>query len=579
VNANIREHTGAQVSEDAFRLPEDLSGLTDEELASLHERATNEFDEIYNAGATTESLARAGELADAIEAVSGERTARAQAAAEVAEQLQQMRSRVQATQTVNEPDPEPEPDDAPDGDTEPDAPAEPAEPAQQEPALVSSDRPKTNVKDVIKSRPPALNVRLSDAAKHAPNPRVPARTEELVITAATPTAGLPIGSRIETFDRLVRTVANYAKGTPVTNGAPNYVPLASITNTFDTVLTDRHDEAFVEAKLREMTSPDVLVAAGGWCAPSEIRYDFFNIDCEDGLIDLPTFGVERGGIKFPVSPSLADVFGGAVPWIWTESDDIAAVTGGGTKPCVRVPCPDFDEVRLECSGICLTAGNLTDAAYPEATRNFLRLLMSAHTRLMNTRYIAQMVAQSTNVGSVGVAGAGTAAPLLGAVEMAAIDYRTRYGMCQDAILEVILPVWAKGVIRSDLAKRNGVDLLGVTDAMIAEWFDIRRVRVQLVTDWQVRTTGLPGFSSPMTAWPTQVDFLIFAAGTFVRGNGMSLDLGVVRDSTLNAVNDHTAAWAEECHLIARFGHESRRYTTLICTDGTTGAADLTACGL
>jgi hypothetical protein len=268
-----------------------------------------------------------------------------------------------------------------------------------------------------------------------------------------------------------------------------------------------------------------------------------------------------------------------VPWIWTEGDDIAAVTGGGTKPCVRVPCPDFDEVRLECSGICLTAGNLTDAAYPEATRNFLKLLMAAHRRLMNQRYIAQMEAQSTNVGTVGVAGAGTAAPLLGALEMAAIDYRVRYGMCEDAILEVVLPTWARGAIRSDLAKRTGVDLLGVTNEMMAEWFDIRRIRVQFVTDWQVRASGLPGFSAPLTAWPISVDFLIFAAGTFVRGNGMSLDLGVVRDSTLNATNDFTAAWAEECHLIAKFGPESRKYTVLICTDGTTGAADLTACGL
>jgi hypothetical protein len=144
---------------------------------------------------------------------------------------------------------------------------------------------------------------------------------------------------------------------------------------------------------------------------------------------------------------------------------------------------------------------------------------------------------------------------------------------------VVLPTWARGVVRSDLAKRNGLALFDVTDAMIAEWFDIRGVRVQFVGDYQARGSGLPGQTAAITAWPTSIEFMIYAAGTFVRGDGMSLDLGVVRDSTLNAKNDHTAAWTESCHLIAKFGHESRRYQVAICTDGTTGAADLTACGV
>jgi hypothetical protein len=570
------------VSEDAFRLPEDLSGLTDEELASLHERATNEFDALYDPdrGATAESLARATELADAITTVSREQSTRAETAQRTLEQFEAQRARVEATRAQTAPDPEPDPDPAPDGEPA-DAVAEAAAP---EPALVADARPKTDVRDVIKSSPAKINPSFAAAAKRAPNPKVPERNDELVITASTPTAGLPIGTRIETLDRLVKTVANYAKGTPVTSGSPNFVPLATIQNRFDTVLSERTAPADVETILKALTAnpEEVLTAAGGWCAPSEIRYDFFDIACEDGIVDLPTIGIERGGIRWPVSPSLADVFSGSFtnatnPWVWTESDDIAAVTGSPTKPCVRVPCPDFDEARLECYGICLTAGNLTDAAYPEATRNYLKLLMAAHTRAMNTRYLAQMVAQSTAVGTLGTAGEGTAAPLLGSIELAAIDYRTRYGMCQDAILEVVLPAWVRGMIRSDLAKRSGMAMFEVTDQMIADWFDVRRVRVQLVTDWQVRTTGLPGFSTPASAWPTTVQFMLFAAGTFVRGNGMSLDLGVVRDSTLNETNDHTAAWSEECHLIAKFGHESRLYTVNVCADGTTGASDIILC--
>jgi hypothetical protein len=71
--------------------------------------------------------------------------------------------------------------------------------------------------------------------------------------------------------------------------------------------------------------------------------------------------------------------------------------------------------------------------------------------------------------------------------------------------------------------------------------------------------------------------MIYAAGTFGLGNGMTLDLGVVRDSTLNAENDHTAAWSEECHLIAMFGHSSRLYTVGVCAAGRTGVANIADC--
>lgn len=579
------------MSSDApFQMPEDIAGISNDDLAALIQRARDEFGSLYESGASPDAVARGAELVNAIEALSAEETSRREAAEKDAADLEAQRQRVDAIFAQSQP--QDEGDEDPDGGNDDSGEGEaPAEQAAQEPALVADATPAapkrktTDVRDVIKAGP-SLNARFSDAARRAPNPQVPDRSaSDLVITAATPTAGLPIGSRIDTMDRLIKTIANYAKGTAITHGQPNYVPLASVQNTFDVVMSDRTSPAEVEEKLKALTNPDVLVAAGGWCAPPQIRYDFFDVVCEDGLIDLPTIGIERGGITFPVSPSLADVFdgtftNGTVPWVWTNNDDIAAATGGGgTKPCVRVPCPDFETVLLECYGICLTAGNLTDAAYPEATRNYLRLLMAALERAMNIRYLAQMVAQSTTLGPLGTAGSGAAAPLLGAVEMAAIDYRIRYGMCDDAILEVILPSWVRGAIRSDLAKRTGVNLLDVTNEMIADWFDTRRVRVQLVTDWQVRSSGLPGFSTPVTAWPTTVDFLLFAAGTFVRGNGMSLDLGVVRDSTLNATNDFTAAWAEQCHLIAKLGHESRRYTVNICTDGTTGAADLTACGL
>jgi hypothetical protein len=415
--------------------------------------------------------------------------------------------------------------------------------------------------------------------------------QRLAVTASVDIPGVASGDGIHDLASLGAVAQRKVKSMPVTSGNPNYALIASIRNEYDHTVDDRTSLGQVNDLINHLTSRDkqeALVAAGGWCAPSEIRYDFFNIACTSGLIDLPTFGVSRGGIRFPVSPSLADVFGGAFggfsttlsvtsnPWLWTEDSDIAAVTGSPTKPCIRVPCPDFDEERLECFGICLTAGNLTDDAYPEATQNMLRLLQSAHDHAMNGRFISRMVSLSSavvNTGSFAVTGQPVYQQVYGGIALAATDYRARYGMCDDDILEVVAPYWVRSEIRADLAWRNGVEPNQIPDSEINAHFNVINVRVQWVNDWQVRGAGQFGNATAMTAWPTSADILVYAAGTFVKGSGLTLDLGVVRDSVLNETNDHTAAWSEECHLIARVGHESRQYRINFAVNGRTGAAD------
>jgi hypothetical protein len=429
---------------------------------------------------------------------------------------------------------------------------------------------------------------LADTRRHAPAVRPPAGPAATqVVTASVDIPGIATGATLN-FDQVVDAFQKRARSLPVgssgnVDGGPTVVTLR---NSFDHVVDDRSSPSQVQELIDHVTRPelaDALVAGGGWCAPSEIRYDFFNIACTDGMVDLPTFGVSRGGIRYPVSPSLADANLGGVtatfanttnPWLWTETDDALTVTGSTNKPCVRVPCPTFDERRLECYGICLTAGNLTDDAYPEATANYLRLLLAAHQHAMNGRIIATMVSLS----SAAVTGGGYAEGLtsqfhaaynqiLGGAALAAVDYRYRYGMCDTDVLEVVLPGWVRDVLRADLAWRQGVDLLSVTDAQINSYFSDRNLRPQWVGDWQVRATGLPGASTALTDWPTAATIMVYAAGTFLLGNGLTLDLGVVRDSTLNAENDHTAAWSEECHLVAKVGHESRQYTITWAING------------
>ncbi len=596
-----------------FTLPASLDDLTPEQLDELRVKAETEFDAIYDqdGGPKADQLARAGELADALDSIRGRAAAIEAEAAETQAAFDELRARrtpAEPTATEPEGDDSGDDDDALEGDVLP-----AAAPAAPTPQLVSASGRTggaiTASRDTggLQGGKRRLNPSLSGARANAPS--VPAPSQELAITAS---VGLPgqfePGARItdlravgDLMEQRAKSMADQGGRFSARRTGDPYggVQIASMKNDWadrfsDTSSTDAV-QAYIEKVQGNRTASkfETLVAGGGWCAPSQNRYDFFNIACEGGAIDLPTFGVERGGVNFPVSPSLADTFSPAlpwytafsnatVPWLWTETDDILTVTGSTNKPCIRVPCSSMTNVRLECYGICLTAGNLADNAWPESTRNFLRLLMSAHFHASNARYISQIVtaAGTAITGCTAVTGTsgGVAAPILNTAELGAWDYRTKFGMCDDDVLEWILPAWTKGVVRSDLAKRTGVsDFMSVPDAAIASWFDTRNIRVQFVDDFQVRAAGQPGAATAITRYPSIVNGLMYAAGTVARGNGMTLDLGVVRDSTLNAENDFTAAWMEECHLIARFGHEVRNYQINICPDGNTGAASGTAC--
>jgi hypothetical protein len=577
------------VADELFSAPSDLTLASDPDLAELETRAVAEFERVSAIdGVDPDTLAYAMRLTDDLDRIRAElrvREVRAQANADlqrtrVGEQLAALKERVHG-----EPAGDPNAPAAAVVDAEAIAQAT----AQGVTAALSAfmmDRRGGNVRPEEIAR--RATASLAETARHAPAPQVP--TQRLAITASVDIPGVARGEGLTSLTALADVTARKAKSMPITQGQPSEQLVASIRNEFTHSVDNRTTRGEMRELFAYLTSPDkqaALVAGGGWCAPSETRYDFFNIACEDGLIDLPTFGVTRGGISFPVSPSLADALAGgtafagfaaalsntSTPFLWSEADDIAAATGSPTKPCIRVPCPDFDEERLEAYGYCLTAGNLTDDAYPEATQNTLQLLMAAHAHVVNARLIALMLARSTAATSIsGGAATDAAAPrIYNAVGLAATDYRARYGMCIDDVLEVVLPYWVREVIRADLAWKAGVELQAVPNSEIDGYFVSRNIRVQWVNDWQVRGASQFGGSSNMTAWPTTADFLIYAAGTFVHGNGMSLDLGVIRDSVLNETNDHTAAWSEEAHLVARVGHESRRYTVGFNVNGSTSA--------
>ena len=606
----MAKFTASDLPKDPAALAEALTALTPEQLAQAEGELMASIDKMYEAGPEAVDTKAAGDIAAQIHAIRAENETRGAAAADNAKKAADIRASLapKAT-TADEPATEEPAADAPpaDGDDNDDADggeggdgvsedrvtelvtaAVTASAKSMASAMAEAfaNLPKFDnlpkAENTYHAGTPGLNrhLSLSAAQRFAPDAGVQSATNHSVLVASSDIPGLRQGESIN--DAAALSLAMHSRARMMSDarsGNPTPSLVATLNREFKYTLGEHSTIAEVEAVLDAITDTDALVAAGGWCAPSAIRYDFFNLICEEGIVDLPSVGIlNRGGFRYPTSPSMADVLAGSPDglWTWTETDDQSAVTGSPTKDCVRVPCPAFTDTRLACDGFCITAGNLMDFAYPENIANFMRLVMATRAHVTNARVIAIMnqgsVAHDLSILSTD---RGVFGNMINVLAFEAADQRARFATCSDQIVEFLAPEWLLSAVKADYAFRTGVDDPILVDAMLMRAFDSLNVRVQFVQDYQVRTTGLPGNSTAPTVWPANVQMLAYLPGTWVRGQGLNLNLGVVRDSVLNATNDYTAAWAEDCYAVAQLGWLSRRVIMDLCVSGTTGAANIT----
>lgn len=597
------------------QVPDTFDELDDAALEALIAKLTAEFDAKYDSE-TPASVEVLAEIAAALDNVRAEISRRSDEAAEDAARRDEIAQRVRP---IAEADPEP---------VTPDEPADPAPvtPEAVEPVL----EPVTAA-----TRPVAPSA--SATARRATVPSAPpAEARDLVtITAAADIPGFSSGQRI---DRAGVATAMHARARGLVNGSPR-LGVASVDTNIPEHLKITHDGQSADDVMQQavesvLAGKDAaaLVASGGWCAPSETLYDAFSIESRDGLLDLPSIGVTRGGVSFPTYMGI-DVAQGAL-WTWTETNDLntsprtitnvaltsnvatvttaaphgyvvgqtvqvdssndtfdgtyvvtsvpstttftyarvaanvvsVAATGsvGSVKGCLKIPCPTWTDVRLGAEGLCVTHGNLSDRAYPEGTARFVDLVMTAHLHRMSAAQIARIVSDADLVAYNG-ARSDAAGNILDAIDLQVADYRSEHLMGLNTVLEAIFPTWVFGAIRATLAMRAGIEALDVSDAEVRGFFTARNLRPQFVTTYQPLYV-----TAPATVWPTTLKFIIFPAGGIVVADGGSIDLGVVRDSTLNATNDFTAAWSEQFYAVIRRGPQAREVTLTLRVTGITG---------
>lgn len=578
-----------------LEIPENLSDLADADLAEMRSKAVDAFQTLYAGGEfSDEDLATLGTLTDGIEVLSAEISSREQAASERAAKAAELAAKIGADKPAPAEDEEKPADEAPaeDAPAEDEAEKKAKAAAAETVEVEAPTKPAASPEAVTAAAPASRGpIKLSGIRRHVSAP-APAISEETPVedtsrarltVADVPGFAADSDASFEdlavALDRRLQGFNSGAYGAAARAGRAmsERHSLAVVRKSFDeraTVGSPESADAAMAFAVNEKNLPGgSLVAAGGWCAPSETVYDLLEDESRDGLISLPEINVTRGGIKFTKGPKFADLYA-APSFNFTEEDAKASKylpdTAGsgnkvGAKPVYQVPCTDFEEVRLSAAGMHIQAGLLQQRGYPELVARTIRGALVAHEHKMSERVIAAMEAQSTAV-SLDTGQIGALAPVLTAIELQVEHYRYAQRLSRSTTLEAVFPYWVRGAIRTDLSRREGVDLIDVPDSRIDAWFRSRGVNPQFVYDWQ----ALTGEAGTFKVWGGSVKFLLYSAGTFVKGGQDVITLDTVYDSTLLGQNDYTALFTEEGYLVAKRGHDARVVTVPLNPNGGTG---------
>lgn len=472
----------------------------------------------------------------------------------------------------DEPTPEPAPD--PEGDDGAVAELaaeveESAEAAEEEPA--EETEPAAEATEVID----AEAVAAAAAPRKLRIPRGPRRhqvsarpSNDLAFTAAAGVEGFREAMPLSSRQLAEAVIAKRERAVATARGNSENVVVASL-DWSDRYSEERklyNDLAADTEKIDAVVSDAALTASGGWCAPTVPMYDVLQISSAERPVrdSLPDFNAVRGGVRYTGGLSIADI-DDAITVVTSDMDE----QGGtfGEKGCQVVECPEISETLLEAISKCLQFGNLASRAWPELVEAFNSAAMAAHAREAETELLDAMAAVSTNV--TRAAQYGATSTILAGVLQAAAGMRSRHRLAEAARFRALLPEWLPELLMNDLGNQQ----FGRFDIYSREGIADLLSRAGVSPVWykdEVTGSGqifaAQGAGAAVTAFPTSVRGFVYQEGTFTFLDGGRLDLGIVRDSTLNANNNYQI-FAETFEGLIFTGVESLEITWTVCPSG------------
>jgi len=389
----------------------------------------------------------------------------------------------------------------------------------------------------------------------------------VAITAGADIPGYTAGSSMDSMSDVASAMEKRLHALRRVNGGDGEQHIvASITTQYPTERILTQDAESNWAKVQAVTGPEALVASGGHSTPFEVKYDIFGIGTTARPVRdaLPKFQADRGGIRFVTPPVLSD-YANAVG-VWTAANDSAQTPSPSSKLSLTVSAASENTVATDAVTLQLQFGNLMTRAYPELIARHNELGLIQHAKEAEQQLLSRIGALSTAVTSTSLIGFGR--DFLVQVGRAATAYRGRHRLEADAQLRVIAPAWIKDAMAADLTISMPGDSTMNAYAEIEGYIAARGINISWTLDGDVMDSAQS--AAAMLEFPDTFVWYIFAEGTFLMLDGGTLDLGVIRDSTLVGTNDYKM-FVETFEGVAKIGVEGIKVTSTININGVAAA--------
>lgn len=577
---------------DVINFPQDLTQLEPDQLVALEQQITSRGEELSESESSPESVEELELLAQQADAIDAENGRREAERADLDSRKETAGGRFKKDVVSDTPPTE----DGVEDEDDPEKIKAKAE-AQPEPAVIDQIAAAVSAgvtqalaiagvtsptKGGVPGNVAALTARQSARSKLREGKD---GTEAfMVATAHAPhmKEGAPFETPMDVASAIVQKRLNM---TSVPGGTRDYVSIAHT----DKFIPGEHlsqmdaQDNFRILRDIQVGAPKALVASGHACAEYAPSYEFFRLAEPQNPFEQGTSVVQapRGGINYIVPPSVAAA-AGAID-ISAQDRNFAASFDqfdAGPKACITVSCPSTSSAEVSAVSQCVTFDNLNYKVFPEQVSAFLEDVAVQFTSVKEVFYLDYVNSNSTAV--TGDYCYGFSRSILYDWTTATVAYRKRHGMRSDATMVVAAPDWAREAVKLDMAMDGyeGLNYFNITDAHLnaalaaknidAIWYNDNPTGVTPNQKWNA-AQNVGG----LNPWPSAVKAFIYAPGTFVRLDGGTLDVGLVRDSTLNRTND-LQLFMEEWIGIAKLGFESVGLLSTLCVNGA-GPAGVEAC--
>ena len=408
----------------------------------------------------------------------------------------------------------------------------------------------------------------------------------VAITAGADIPGYTAGSTIDSISDVAVAMEKRLHSLRRVNGGDGEQHIvASFTTSYPesrTLTTDAESNSQKIAAIADESK--ALVASGGHAAPFEVKYDIFGIGSttvRPVRDSLPRFQADRGGIRFVTPPTLISYSSGTVydydsaVGVWTAANDSATTPSPATKNSLTVTAAGENTVATDAVTLQLQFGNLMTRAYPELIARHNELALVQHAREAELNLLSKIGTASTAVNAhVATTEApslvGFARDFLVQIRKASVAYRSRHRIDAGTQLKAIVPAWIFDAMAADLAlNMPGDGNLGVGASEIQGY--LNNSNVTLVPSVDLNSFGAQqGSAARLLEFPDQITWYLFAEGTFLFLDGGTLDLGIIRDSTLVGTNDYKM-FVETFENVAKVGIESLAITSSLSINGVAAA--------